>query len=589
MRKILVVAMAALLVVAFAVSSFPAETTFSGNYRVRSVMEWGYGIKGPSAGGPITDDDALYTAYFDQRFRLTITHTRSEFLKAVVTLDLVEDVWGQGRAMYIAGNNSGEIITEAYIEALTPIGLFTLGAKDGKFGYGTWSDSGGDSNNTSISWAVKFDKIVAALVYTKYRDYCQDFMNYVTYMPTHPLGMSPTGGTLSENYDQDLDSLVLSVFYLGDQLKAGLLFQYIVDPHTVAGGMLIKHGAGFANYTFESAHGPTVGTNPFCAMTGYLGWPTPLGGGGPWGLGRAGMYRTNAFVLAGFWNLQLFDGALEFKGEVDYIWGTPDINGQGDAYNAWLVGAYPAPLSVGPAVYYTPGVDVLPDSLKISTLNMYFDLAYHHDLFTVGVAFLYGSGVDKYKGLRQKEFALNNTGLGDFHWGNVIVPGDQGLLGGQGNDPFLASPLGLGSTQENVMSVKLYWSVCPFDKLDIHGAFIWAKYVEEVGRGAVDAAGTPLEVSTGVYRVPPYYGHPMNYMDMFLGGLYVPTGYSDDLGWEIDIGVTYEIMEGLSFNSEFGILFTGDAFDYRALGLGGGPSKDFPNIYRWVNTLTYEF
>jgi hypothetical protein len=48
-------------------------------------------------------------------------------------------------------------------------------------------------------------------------------------------------------------------------------------------------------------------------------------------------------------------------------------------------------------------------------------------------------------------------------------------------------------------------------------------------------------------------------------------------------------MEGLSFNSEFGILFTGDAFDYRALGLGGGPSKDFPNIYRWVNTLTYEF
>jgi hypothetical protein len=312
------------------------------------------------------------------------------------------------------------------------------------------------------------------------------------------------------------------------------------------------------------------------------------------GLGRAGMYRTNAFALAGFWNLQFFDGALEFKGEVDYIWGTPDINGKGRAYNTWLQANFPVAIVdgiAGTVQYYTPGVDVLPSSLKISTLNIYADLAYHNDLFTVGVAFLYGSGVDKYKGLRQKEFALNNTGLGDFHWGNVVVPGDQGLMGGQGLDSFLEVPLGLGATQENIMSVKLYWSVCPFDKLDIHGAFIWAKYVEEVGRGAVDVNGVPLDLDLagGVYRTPPYYGHPMNYMNMFRGGLYVPTGYSDDLGWEIDVGVTYEIMEGLTFNSEFGILFTGDAFDYRALGLAGGASKDFPNIYRWVNTLTYEF
>jgi hypothetical protein len=139
------------------------------------------------------------------------------------------------------------------------------------------------------------------------------------------------------------------------------------------------------------------------------------------------------------------------------------------------------------------------------------------------------------------------------------------------------------------MSVKLYWSVCPFDKLDIHGAFIWAKYVEEVGRGGCNAAATPLEYVGGGYSIPPYYGHPMNYMDMFQGGLYVPAGYSDDLGWEIDLGFTYEIMEGLSFNSEFGILFPGNAFDYRRDGFAGGPREDFPNIYRWVNTLTYEF
>lgn len=300
-------------------------------------------------------------------------------------------------------------------------------------------------------------------------------------------------------------------------------------------------------------------------------------------MGRMGMYRSNAFALAGFWNAKFFDGALEFKGEVDYIWGTPDINDSGRSYNAYLLAAVP---SIAP--YYTQGFDVLPDSLKISTINMYFDLAYHHDLFTVGAAFLYGSGVEKYKGLRQKEFALNNTGLGDFHWGNVIVPGDQQNMGGQGFDSFLACPLGLGATQENVMSVKLYFSVCPFDKLDIHGAFIWAKYVEDVGRGAVDAAGIPLEFITGAY--PPYYGHPMNYLNGAGGGLYVPAGYSDDLGWEIDVGLTYDIMEGLSLNSEFGILFTGNAFDYRSNGMApGGTVVDYPNIYRWTTTLTYEF
>jgi hypothetical protein len=49
--------------------------------------------------------------------------------------------------------------------------------------------------------------------------------------------------------------------------------------------------------------------------------------------------------------------------------------------------------------------------------------------------------------------------------------------------------------------------------------------------------------------------------------------------------MTYQIMEGLSLNSEFGVLFTGDAFDYQT----PTGDHDWGNIYRWVNTLTYEF
>ncbi len=101
MRKIWIMALAAVLVVAFAAPSFSAETTFSGSYRIRSVMDdnWQKGSENgftyPVVGGFVPNGDALYTGYFDQRFRLTITHKRSEFLKAVVSIDLAEDLWGQ--------------------------------------------------------------------------------------------------------------------------------------------------------------------------------------------------------------------------------------------------------------------------------------------------------------------------------------------------------------------------------------------------------------------------------------------------------------------------------------------------------------
>jgi hypothetical protein len=46
-------------------------------------------------------------------------------------------------------------------------------------------------------------------------------------------------------------------------------------------------------------------------------------------------------------------------------------------------------------------------------------------------------------------------------------------------------------------------------------------------------------------------------------------------------------MEGLTLNSEFGVLFTGDAFDYRNSVTGA--KEEWGEIYRFVNTLTYEF
>jgi hypothetical protein len=560
MRKLLILAAAALLVVSFAVSSFPAETTFSGSYRVRSVME--YNMESD------VNYDEIYTGYFDQRFQLTITHTRSEYLKAVVTLDLAEDLWGQGRALRISGDAS-ELVNEAYIQALTPIGLFTFGAKDGKFGCGTWTDSGGDSNNLTASWVVKFGNVVAAVAYTKYRDHVADWLGAITFNSMGPPFINTTGGPTSVHYNSDLNSWVLSTYYLTENYKFGLLFQYISDPDTLAGAGLLKHVIGFFNFTGETAHGHLLTpANPFGPFTGYALWPSPFGGP-PLGMGRMGMYDADAFALCFFTNLKFMDGMLEFNAEVDYVWGKGIRNRYGDRYNT--------------QVLVPNGYPGIARALDVGALNIYADLTFNYDIFSVGVAFLYGSGIGEWNGLDQDKFSLNNTGLGDFHWSNIIVSGDMSPFGGTMFDPFLEGPLGLGSSQENVMSVKLHWSVCPMENLDIHGAFIWARYVRPVGRYAINAAGLPKA------HWDRYYAHPMNYMGAAAGTLYMPAGVSSDLGWEVDLGLTWTIMEGLTLNSEFGVLFTGNAFDYRRNGLAGGPRVDWGEIYRWVNTLTYEF
>jgi hypothetical protein len=172
---------------------------------------------------------------------------------------------------------------------------------------------------------------------------------------------------------------------------------------------------------------------------------------------------------------------------------------------------------------------------------------------------------------------FNTTGNDDFHFGNVIVWGNQQLLASIAN-----SPLGLGDNEENVTAVKLWWSTDPIEKLDIHGAFIWAKYTVPVGRYARNSAGVPVKDWNA------FYGHPMNYISP-TGTAVIPAGISDQLGWEIDLGATYQIMEGLSLNSEFGVLFTGSAFDYRENGIAGGDRESWGPIFRWINTLTYEF
>lgn len=644
MKKILVLAAAALLVVAVALPSFAAETTISGTYRIRSIMDYNWDKKLEDTNG-ISHDNPLHTGYFDQRFRVKVTHARSEFLKAVIIADLVEDTWGQQRSLRW-NNSTGAAagwINGAYIEAITPIGMISAGGRGGqeKFGVGTWSDSGmkgNGSNNYGITYAIMLPvgdaKVAAALSYIKYVDLVQPVINNLVggappagaVFRTWPgRAMDEIGGPGTSNYNIDTDTYVLSAHYITDNFKASILFQYVADPRANGAGLLAKgitNQALFPGINFLGEEGtpgmksaipplnaPGVGpygpTAVYAVMPGPADafvtplYPTPASAylsafgtgdalnnvGVNAGMGQMGMYGVDVFIAATYVDMKFFDDQLQIKAEFDRIWGNADRNAYGTGYNAYLdriqnlvIGA-PGPTTMGGAATTFMGTNLLPgqrlpNRISVDSVNVYADVSYHNDLFTLGVAFLYGSGEKYYVPFTQSHLGLNNTGNDDFHWSNIIVSGDWGWLNS-------SAPLGLNNTEENVTSVKFYWSVCPFENLDIHGAFVWAKYTEPVGRYAQDVNGNLVD------NWHAFYGHPMNYATMSSNHTYIPASVDDDLGWEIDFGVTWTIMEGLSLNSELGILFAGDAFDYR--NTVTGEREDWGEIYRWVNTLTYEF
>jgi len=166
MKKLVSLAVAAVLVLSIGAVAFAAETTFSGAYRVRAWTEWNFDKEVSDIGNVPSHEDGIYTGFFDQRFRLTITHTRSEYLKAVIRLDIVEDVWGQGRAFRINAGNQN-YIDRAYIEfKVDPVGTFRVGRFSENFGTRAVYDTVADGARWSNAWGP----VAVSLSYFKVSD-----------------------------------------------------------------------------------------------------------------------------------------------------------------------------------------------------------------------------------------------------------------------------------------------------------------------------------------------------------------------------------------------------------------------------------
>jgi hypothetical protein len=219
MKKALTILVAMLFLVVAVGVAYSAETTFNGQYKVRAWTEWNFD-KRPNH---INSERGTYDGYFDQRFRLTITHTRSEFLKAVIQLDLVEDTWGQQRNFRINNSTtslqedeyrwSNGFVRKAYIEFTLPkAGTFQVGKLPQLFGYGlALSDSSGYLDG--VKWANKWGPVGVSAMYFKWND-------------------NISKGSTSEFYNRDTDIWALDLMITPNDKQTIELFGGYVNGRT---------------------------------------------------------------------------------------------------------------------------------------------------------------------------------------------------------------------------------------------------------------------------------------------------------------------------------------------------------------------
>jgi hypothetical protein len=471
MRKLLILAVAALLMVAFAAPSFAAETTFEGQYKIRAWSSWNFD-KIPT---DVNADHGIYTGYFDQRFRLTITHTRSEFLKAVVQIDLVEDTWGQQRNFRINNKDEGSLIRKAYIEFTLPkVGTFTVGKQPVVLGYGlAFSDSSGYLDG--LKWSNKWGPVAVSAMYFKGNDNVDE-------------------GITDEVYNRDTDAYLLDLVYTPNDNHTIELFGGYVNMRT---GLPQDH---WTSYEWDGSDWDIVNSN----------------------VGLVGIAYTGEIA-----------GMITLKGEFSYLFGRMDAEN-------WAG----------------------PDDVRLSGYNLYVDASYHNDLMRIGAAFVTGSG--QTESMRSAGHINVNFIMADeFAFGNIIASGNGGL-----NDDF-GGGLGFCDDIENLTAAKLYFNITPLccdGKLSLNAAVIWARWTEHVGDNTV-------------------YNHPVDYYsDSAYDSWY---GSKTDLGWEVDLGLSYEIMEGLTYTFAGGVLFTGDSFDYSSE--ADASHQEWGPIWMINNELMYEF
>lgn len=151
MKKFLVV----LALVAFAATSFAANFTANGSYRIRMFNQFNDGYK-----------DDVKTRKFDQRFRLKFTADNGEGVKGVVYFEIGDSMWGKSGDGADQGADDKVVkVKNAYIQIDKAVSV-----KAGVFGYVTPGGIILDDDQAGIVLGKKYEDVAVNFVFLRHYD-----------------------------------------------------------------------------------------------------------------------------------------------------------------------------------------------------------------------------------------------------------------------------------------------------------------------------------------------------------------------------------------------------------------------------------
>ena len=177
-------------------------------------------------------------------------------------------------------------------------------------------------------------------------------------------------------------------------------------------------------------------------------------------------------------------------------------------------------------------IDAAADE-DIESLGLMTDVGMNMDKLDVGMMFIYGSGDDHPTDTNHDDLGQ----LGEqFQPYNILTGANTGMMVTDSVDAMDAM------TTAGIISLGVHADFAVSDQLSVNSALVYAMAESE------------------------------------------QSGWDDEYGWEIDLGMSYELMDNLTYQVDFGYLVTGDFFEGAA-----GSGLDAEDVYTLTHRLTMEF
>ena len=551
MKRALAMALGAMMVAGSAAPATAAShIDFSGYYRVNYMLDVNRGME--SEAGSFTDH------YFDDRLLINMTFSPTDEIAVHWQLR------GPNRERWGAGTRAGNLVTQhVYGEikqdwgtvlvgrldnGLDVYGLASLGYQPGFGPYQNYGPFDRADVIDAVRYTNRWDNGFGLMVqYAKmeaggYSDYTRTYTD-----STGDTVVLPAGTHANKSSDEDADRVQAEVSYMWDGGGASLGLMY--DRNATGG----YHGTSAAYVDRLN--------------NVYLHDKTTA-------------FFVNPAIMHSWGNF-----SVHFEGMAG--WGSTDAYNRGlgksrsadaDGYGAYLDFDYNyGPGNVNLAGWWVSGSD-LGDRDSGSLVDLVGG-----NFYPLLVAYGYtGNGawridLNNNEGSRK---AINAIGVANNAFENFIAPNlgagstflDTGnvmpaALATQSVTRFVGTTFNEG-TDANHWAVSLSGNHAFTDDITMHYAVAY------------------LALNNPNYRV----------VDSWDGTTAKMKEQDKDLGFEVDLGFQFQLLDNLSFTSSFGYMFTGDAYkelrgynENTATGLSKAKWRDGDDTYVWYNTLQFDF